>query len=170
MGEVAKTLVQLSGPKSVHGIIPTALMKYEKKYDPANGDDASTAIDEEYFGKTTVVSDMHTRKRMMCTLVQEGGPGSGFIAMSGGFGTLEELAEVTTWNQLGIHDKGIVVLNIDGYWDGLLNWVKDAVGAGFISEKNGGIVAQAKTPEEAIEALAKYNISEDRLQLKWGEE
>ena len=108
MGELARTLVQLSGPNSVHGIIPKPLMQYEAKYDPADGDDASSAISETLFGRTTVVPDMHTRKRMMCTQVQEGGPGSGFIALSGGFGTLEELAEVTTWNQLGIHDLSLI--------------------------------------------------------------
>lgn len=49
--------------------------------------------------------------------VVSGGPGSGFIALPGGYGTFEELMEVVTWNQLGIHNRGIVVLNVDGYWE-----------------------------------------------------
>lgn len=52
----------------------------------------------------------------MAKEVLEGGEGSGFIALSGGYGTLEELMEVVTWNQLGIHNRGVVVLNVEGYW------------------------------------------------------
>lgn len=170
MGELARTLVSLSGPSSVHGIIPTALIRYEANYDPANGEDASKAIDENVFGKTTVVVDMHTRKRMMCSLVQKGGPGSGFIAMSGGFGTLEELMEMVTWNQLGIHDKGICVLNIDGYWGGVLQWVRDAVKAGFIGEGNGEIMKEARSAEEAVKVLKGYKNSPERMQLTWEDE
>lgn len=130
MGELAKSLVSLSGPTSVHGIIPSALLPLEAQRRDVlkNGQihqeevlttkatqkrDVNTPP-EAIFGQTTVVPDMHTRKRMMCELVCKGGAGSGFIALSGGYGTLEELMEVVTWNQLGIHDKGICVLNIEG--------------------------------------------------------
>ncbi|TVY56710.1 Bifunctional cytokinin biosynthesis protein [Lachnellula suecica] len=99
MGEVARTLVSLTGPTSVHGIIPSPLVKYER------GPDSDTATSSlpayETYGRTTVVKDMHTRKALMAKEVLSGAPGSGFVALSGGYGTLEELMEVVTWNQLG---------------------------------------------------------------------
>ena len=105
MGELAKTLVSLSGPGSVHGIIPEALIRHEQQgITPATSD----------FGKTTVVPDMHQRKALMAKEVMAGAPGSGFVALPGGYGTMEELLEVTTWNQLGIHAKGVVVYNVEG--------------------------------------------------------
>lgn len=167
MGEVARTLVSLSGPEAVHGIIPTALMRFERDYDEDKP--ASATIDESTFGRTTVVKDMHTRKQMMAREVIEGGQGGGFIALSGGYGTLEELAEVTTWNQLGIHGRGIVVFNVDGYWDGLLQWVNKATESGFISESNSSILVEAKTAEEAVDRLKNYRNSEGRMKLHWGD-
>jgi len=117
MGEVARTLVSLSGPDSVHGIIPAALVKYEQAGRETGEPQAKP--DRAVYGKTTVVNDMHTRKAQMTKEVLAGGPGSGFIALPGGYGTLEELAEVTTWNQLGIHNSAIVLLNVDGFYDDL---------------------------------------------------
>lgn len=174
MGEVAKTLVSLSGPDAVHGIIPAALMKFERKFDENGVEDetdesASRIIDEQLFGKTTVVKDMHTRKQMMAREVIEGGVGGGFVALSGGYGTLEELMEVVTWNQLGIHARGIVVYNVEGYWDGLMQWVKTAVGSGFISESNNGIMVEAKEADEVIDCLREYRNAEGRFKLHWGE-
>src|ERR1700733_2092406 len=101
MGELAKTLVSLAGPDSVHGIIPEALVKYERDatYQTLNGDNVHVPSQGVY-GRTTVVKDMHSRKQLMAQEVFAGGPGSGFIALSGGFGTLEELLETATWNQL----------------------------------------------------------------------
>ena len=104
MGEVAKTLVSLSGPDAVHGIIPEALVRYERDttYTSSTGEEAdkggpALAVPEEkVWGRTTVVKDMHTRKKMMAQEVMAGGPGSGFIALSGGYGTLEELFETMT--------------------------------------------------------------------------
>jgi uncharacterized protein (TIGR00730 family) len=120
------------------------------------------------YGRTTVVKDMHTRKQMMAREVLDGAEGSGFVALSGGYGTLEELMEVVTWNQLGIHSRGVVVLNIEGYWDGLLDWVKGSVEAGFVGENNRGIIAEAKTPEEAVRELRDYKVSQGRFRLEWG--
>ncbi|KAL2167177.1 hypothetical protein VTG60DRAFT_1632 [Thermothelomyces hinnuleus] len=173
MGEVAKTLVSLSGPDSVHGIIPEALVRYER--DPTytskqlHGETGThMAVPEEsVFGRTTIVKDMHTRKRLMAQEVIDGGPGSGFIALSGGYGTLEELFETATWNQLGIHDKGICLLNINGFYDGILNWINKSVQEGFIHDDNKRIVAEAKTPEEAITALREYKVSEAVFKLSW---
>ena len=94
MGEIAKTLVSLSGPEAVHGVIPKALIPKEqyglgKEGPPGPGHG-------QLYGITTVVQTMHERKELMAKEVRAGGPGSGFIALSGGFGTLDELAEMTT--------------------------------------------------------------------------
>lgn len=101
MGEVASHLVTLSGPSSAHGIIPNALMAFERKYTndedcKENGMSEQKQKDDEKFGKTTIVPDMHTRKKKMVEEVLAGGKGSGFVAISGGYGTLEELMEVSS--------------------------------------------------------------------------
>jgi uncharacterized protein (TIGR00730 family) len=210
MGEIARTLVSLSGPESVHGIIPAPLVKYERgKYilclwgiprqcytsflnpwrhdlppvlylgltvlctgphsETASAHAAEGLLPEyEVYGKTTVVKDMHTRKQMMAREVLDGAEGSGFLALSGGYGTLEELMEVVTWNQLGIHSRGVVVLNIEGYWDGLLDWVKGSVKAGFVGDRARDIIAEAKTAEEAVKELREYKVSQGRFKLEWG--
>ncbi|KAB8349479.1 hypothetical protein FH972_023506 [Carpinus fangiana] len=160
MGEVAKTLVELNGPSSVHGVIPAALIRHD------NGDfkgpeaELVKHIDDSVYGKTTVVQDMHARKALMASMVYEGGPGSGFIALSGGYGTMEELMEVTTWNQLGIHSRGIAVYNVEGYWDGLLKWIDTAVGAGFVKQQASDIIVEGKTAEEVVDKLLNYKKSE----------
>ncbi|KAF8848118.1 hypothetical protein BDZ45DRAFT_718785 [Acephala macrosclerotiorum] len=170
MGEIAKTLVSLSGPTSVHGIIPAPLVKYERGPDSRIANDPSFLPDYNTYGKTTVVKDMHTRKQMMAQEVLAGAEGSGFIALSGGYGTLEELMEVVTWNQLGIHNRGVVVYNVEGYWDGLINWVKGSVKAGFVGENSEGIIREEKTAEECVEALRTYQNAAGRFQLEWGNE
>lgn len=110
---------------------------------------------------------MHTRKQLMAKKVMEGAPGSGFAALSGGYGTLEELMEVITWNQLGIHGRGIVVYNVDGYYDGLIQWVKTAVSAGFIAPGNAGILVEALDAEEVVRELQEYKVAEGRFKLDW---
>ncbi|TKA55308.1 hypothetical protein B0A49_10070 [Cryomyces minteri] len=167
MGELARTLVSLSGPQSVHGIIPAALVRFEQNHQ--EGQDPAKTIDETIYGRTTVVKDMHTRKQMMAQEVIGGGEGGGFVALSGGYGTLEELMEVTTWNQLGIHAKGVVIFNVEGYWDGLIQWVNTAVRSGFIAPSNGGILVEAKSAEEVLQSLRDYKIAEGRFSLKWEE-
>lgn len=172
MGELAKTLVSLAGPESVHGIIPEALVRYER--DPnytsksVNGEALLAVPEEKLFGKTTVVKDMHTRKQMMVREVVAGGPGSGFIALSGGFGTIEELFETATWNQLGIHNRGICVLNVNGLYDGVFEWIKRTVEAGFIREGNSDILVQASNAVDAVAALRDYKVSQSVLKLAWG--
>lgn len=192
MGEIARTLVSLSGPSSVHGIIPKALIKTEKGYDGTPVGEAGkskeaekTVSREEYdevqahrhgtpsqlkesdFGQTSVVPDMHTRKRMMAEKVMQGGPGSGFVALAGGYGTIEEVMEMVTWNQLGIHSCPIVLVNVDGYWDGLLQWVRKSVNEGFVGEKNADILLEVKRVEDVVEALRSYRVSEARYELDW---
>jgi uncharacterized protein (TIGR00730 family) len=178
MGEVARTLVSLSGPDSVHGIIPEPLVKYERSDIPSTtpsdaftkGPDGRLLPAYKMYGKTTVVKDMHTRKQMMAQEVINGGPGSGFVALSGGYGTMEELMEIVTWNQLGIHRRGVVVYSVEGYWDGLLAWVNHSVEAGFVGEGNRGIIREAKSAEEAVRELRDYQVAEGRFDLNWGNE
>jgi predicted Rossmann-fold nucleotide-binding protein len=178
MGEVARTLVSLSGPDSVHGVIPEPLVKYERSDIPSTtpshaftkAADGRLLPAYEMYGKTTVVKDMHTRKQMMAQEVLAGGPGSGFIALSGGYGTLEELMEVVTWNQLGIHNRGVVLYNVEGYWDGLLTWINGSVEAGFVGEGNKSIVKEARDAEGCVKELREYKVATGRFKLSWGNE
>ncbi|KAK8065295.1 hypothetical protein PG997_012042 [Apiospora hydei] len=172
MGEVAKTIVSISGPSAVHGIIPEALVKWERDdtYSTKTDSNGYHLPEENVYGRTTVVKDMHTRKKMMAQEVLESAPGSGFIALSGGFGTMEELLETATWNQLGIHDKGVCVLNINGFYDGLLQWLKKSVEEGFVKHANADILVTASDAKGAIEALRNYKVSEARYGLSWDNE
>ena len=170
MGEVARSLVALSGPSSVEGIIPAALLSYERTNGAPETPSAKKTretIDESTYGHTTVVRDMHTRKALMAEHVKRGAKGSGFVTLSGGYGTLEELMEMTTWNQLGIHGLPVVVFNVEGYWDGLLAWVKGAVESGFVGEGNRGIIVEAGSAGEVVERLRGYRVAEGRFVLEW---
>ncbi|CAG7565939.1 unnamed protein product [Fusarium equiseti] len=162
MGEVAKTLVSINGPQSVHGIIPEAMIPHERNSETRN------VPDETIFGRTTLVKDMHTRKKLMAEEVFAGGPGSGFVGLSGGFGTMEEIFESTTWIQLGIHSRGMVLLNIEGYWDGIIQWLDKATNEGFVKPGNKGLLSVSETAEGAIKALQEYKVSDTIYQLKWG--
>ena len=168
MGEVAKTLCAISGPDAVHGIIPAALVKYERDdtYQTRSGD--MLVPDQATYGRTTVVNDMHTRKQMMAQEVFAGGPGSGFIAISGGYGTIEEVLETATWNQLGIHNKGICLLNINGFYDGILSWIQKSADEGFIRGTNNSIIVTATDAQGAIDALRDYKVSKSTMKLEWG--
>ncbi|RPA95134.1 hypothetical protein L873DRAFT_1699152 [Choiromyces venosus 120613-1] len=150
MGAVASSLVALGG--NVHGIIPKALVSKEQ---------TGTVPSVEEFGKTTVVRDMHSRKAMM------GKEANAFVALPGGFGTMEELFEITTWNQVGIHDCPIVVLNLNGFYDGLLGWIRMAVEKGFISENASTIISEAKAVEEVAERIKSYKPAAGRFNLDW---
>jgi uncharacterized protein (TIGR00730 family) len=165
MGELARTLVSLSGPDSVHGIIPAPLVKHEQRLTASDN-----PINEHLYGRTTVVPDMHTRKRLMAQEVIEGGPGGGFVALSGGYGTLEELMEVTTWNQLGIHGMPVVLFNVDGYWDGLVQWILKAVTSGFVSADNAGIIVKASDADGVLNCLREYKKAEGRFKLQWDQQ
>jgi uncharacterized protein (TIGR00730 family) len=179
MGELARTLVSLSGPDAVHGIIPAPLVRYEQAGRPVNNtDNSATRVDgatltsmpdQSQYGTTQVVDSMHARKHAMTQRVLAGGPGSGFIALSGGFGTIEEVMEVTTWNQLGIHDRGIVIFNVEGYWDGLIRWIGDSVKAGFVGKGNEGIIQVRESAEDCVRALKEYRIAGARFDLDWNE-
>lgn len=172
MGEVAKTIVSIAGPDAVHGVIPEALVKWERDGTYSSTKDANGyhVPEEQVYGRTTVVKDMHTRKQMMAREVIEGGPGSGFIALPGGYGTMEELLETATWNQLGIHDRGVCLLNTNGFYDGLTQWIKTAVDEGFIKAGNADILVTANDATGALQALREYKVSDARYGLNWGNE
>ncbi|KAI9831964.1 MAG: hypothetical protein M1826_002692 [Phylliscum demangeonii] len=170
MGELARTLVALSGPDAVHGIIPSALIKLERSNSTTRIPKGMKLPDEAIYGKTTLVPDMHTRKSMMARAVIESGPGGGFVALSGGYGTMEELMEIVTWNQLGIHGRGVVVFNVEGYYDGLMQWLRGAVNAGFVAQGNSNIIVEAQDAEGVVQALATYRVAEGRYDLQWGKQ
>jgi uncharacterized protein (TIGR00730 family) len=101
-----------------------------------------------------VVPSMHARKSLMAEL------SDAFLALPGGFGTLEELFEAITWSQLGIHRKPIGVLNVGGYYDGLIGFLDHAVAEGFVSRENRGLVQIADTPEALLDRLTAHRPGE----------
>lgn len=113
MGEVARTVI--AGNAQVTGIIPKFLMKSERMLKDGGHE-------------LVIVDDMHQRKMMMFERA------SGFVALPGGIGTLEELVEIATWAQLGRHKKPIIVANIDNYWQPLLTLVSHMKDEHFIRE------------------------------------
>jgi len=80
----------------------------------------------------------------------------GFIALPGGYGTLDETFEILTWAQLGIHAKPIGLLNTAGYFDSLLAWIDRAVNDGFIRTEHRGLLNVATDPDELLEALRRH--------------
>ena len=100
-------------------------------------------------GLTQLISTetMHERKRLMADM------SDGVIALPGGCGTLEELLEIITWKQLGLYLKPIVVLNVDGYFNPLLEMLHKAIDENFMRPEHGNIWVVAETPEEAVQLL-----------------
>ncbi|KAJ0130185.1 Uncharacterized protein HZ326_26710 [Fusarium oxysporum f. sp. albedinis] len=161
MGAIASTLVQLSGPSAVCGIVPAALVKYEEGMTPRRADPFE-------FGTRTVVRDMHTRKRLMANAVLDGAPGSGFVALSGGYGTIEELLEMTTWYQLGIHKCGICIFSVEGFYKGLLDWIDQVIQDGFIGQKDASIFRVATSANEVVSCLSDKHHHHSRYgELEW---
>ncbi len=76
-----------------------------------------------------------------------------FVALPGGLGTLEELTEVTTWAQLGLHSKPIVTVNIDGYWDPLHRFLANAVELGFMKATNLGLITNVPSVSDVVPLL-----------------
>ena len=94
-----------------------------------------------------VVGSMHERKALMATLAD------GFIALPGGFGTLDELAEALTWTQLGLQAKPVVLLDVDGFWEPLVRFFDAAVDHGFVRPAHRMLLPRTVTVDDAI-ALA----------------
>jgi uncharacterized protein (TIGR00730 family) len=124
MGVIAETV--LAGGGEVIGVIPRKLLELEV------GDQTVTELH--------VVETMHQRKALMSEL------SDGFIAMPGGLGTLEELFEMLTWAQLGIHRKPVGILNVAGYYDGLLTFIAHAIEQQFVHDGDGKLVKSADSP------------------------
>lgn len=131
MGALADAALGAGG--HVTGIIPVGLLRREV------GHTGVTELRE--------VGSMHERKQAMYDLADA------FVALPGGLGTLEELAEVATWSQLGIHAKPLVLLDVAGFWDPLVLLLDRMVAAGLVKAANRALVRLARTPEEALEVL-----------------
>ena len=99
-----------------------------------------------------VVGSMHERKSLMADL------SDGFIAMPGGFGTLEEFMEVVTWSQLGVHRKPCGLLNVNRYYDNLLNMCDHAVQEGFITPIDRKLIVTDPDPQNLIDRLNKFDV------------
>jgi uncharacterized protein (TIGR00730 family) len=97
-----------------------------------------------------VVDSMHERKATMNALAD------GFIALPGGLGTFEETLEVLTWAQLGIHGKPVGVLNVEGYFDGLLRWLAHAAREGFVRREHLALLLFADAPAELLDRFAAW--------------
>ncbi|KAM5356852.1 hypothetical protein ACJ41O_003498 [Fusarium nematophilum] len=164
MGAIASTLVELSGPSAVHGIIPAALAKYEAKMTNRLSSDKAYS---SRFGTRSIVRDMHTRKRLMIQSVLDGAPGSGFVALSGGYGTMEELLEITTWYQLGIHKCGICVFSVNGFYEGLIGWISQVARDGFVGPKDANILQVARSADEVVACLANQPQFSRNGELEW---
>lgn len=124
MGIIADEVLRLGG--EVTGVIPTALVQREV---------AHTGLTRQF-----VVKDMHERKAMMASL------SDGFIAMPGGMGTMEELFEMLTWSQLGIHSKRVGLLNVDGFYDSLVGFIGHATEQGFIRPQHAAMMMVESQP------------------------
>ncbi|XP_010519845.1 PREDICTED: cytokinin riboside 5'-monophosphate phosphoribohydrolase LOG8-like isoform X2 [Tarenaya hassleriana] len=127
----------------VLGVIPKALMPVE--------------ISGETVGEVRVVADMHERKASMAREAEA------FIALPGGYGTMEELLEMITWAQLGIHKKTVGLLNVDGYYNSLLALFDTGVEEGFIEPGARDIVLSAPTAEELLEKMEQYTPSHKQV-------
>lgn len=140
MGHVADAMLQAGG--QVIGVIPRALRDKE--------------VAHQGVTELRVVDTMHQRKAMMHEL------SDAFIALPGGFGTLDEFFEILTWSQLGIHAKPCGLLNVAGYYDSLLAMLDHAVGEGFlwpahrrmvIAEKDAAVLLQRLSQAPSVSSL-----------------
>lgn len=134
MGVVADAAIDAGG--EVTGVIPKLL--------------ADKEVAHQRLTNLHIVNTMHERKHIMAEL------SDAFIAMPGGFGTLEELFEVVTWTQLSFHNKACGVLNVEGYYDGLLTFLDHATAEKFIRPHHREIVVVDTEPAALLEKLNKF--------------
>ena len=142
MGLIADATLAAGG--TVCGVIPHFLQTKEVGHDGLS--------------EMIVTETMHERKQIMLEL------SDGFVAMPGGYGTLDELCEILTWSQLGIHQYPIGLLNVAGYYDPLLQMVDHMVGEQFLRSENRGMLLSATEPEVL---LAKMEAYEPQDVTKW---
>ena len=135
MGVIANAVLGAGG--KVHGVIPKMLCDKE--------------IAHQDLTELHVVASMHARKTMMAAL------SDGFIAMPGGFGTLEEIIEIITWGQLQFHDKPCGLLNVEGYFDRLLGFLDHARSEGFLRPENREMLLCERSAAGLIGKLEKYS-------------
>jgi len=134
MGVIADRVLEQGG--KVHGVIPKMLEEKE--------------IAHQGLTELHVVSSMHERKSMMAML------SDGFIAMPGGFGTLEELIEMLTWGQLQFHNKPCGILNVRGYFDHLLKYLDHAMAEGFLRPENHEMLLHDPDPAGLVQQFERY--------------
>jgi uncharacterized protein (TIGR00730 family) len=150
MGVIADAV--LAGGGSVSGVIPQALKDKE--------------IAHEGLTELHVVESMHERKSLMAVL------SDGFIAMPGGYGTLEEIVETLTWGQLQFHNKPCGLLNVNGYFDHLLAFLQHAEAQGFIKSGHREMLLVDDNPQVLLNSFERYaapeipKLSGDREQAR----
>ncbi|MFD1957043.1 TIGR00730 family Rossman fold protein [Paenibacillus thailandensis] len=143
MGELANAV--LAGGGEVIGVMPRGLFSGEVNH---------TGLTE--FIET---ADMHERKAKMSDLAD------GFIALPGGFGTFEELFEALCWAQIGIHRKPVGLLNVQGYFNPLMDLVHSSIDAGFSNESHLSLINLSSEPGELLELMRRYEPRQ--LERKW---
>ncbi|MEE3258556.1 MAG: TIGR00730 family Rossman fold protein [Candidatus Latescibacterota bacterium] len=134
MGTLADAALKAGG--EVIGVIPRALCERELAHDGLS--------------ELIVVDDMPQRKAQLVARAQA------LVALPGGYGTLEELAEALSWTQLDLHAKPIFLLNIDGYFDALLDFFDRAVATDFLRSEHRSLVQVAQQVDELLAALAPH--------------
>jgi uncharacterized protein (TIGR00730 family) len=134
MGILADSVLGSGG--SVIGVIPQALVEKELAHDRLT--------------ELHIVTTMHQRKALMADLA------NGFVALPGVFGTADELFEILTWAQLGLHAKPIGLLNVAGYFDSLCAWLDHAVREGFLRSAHRQLLLEAEEPGKLLDLLKKY--------------
>ena len=134
MGVIADEVLALGG--HVTGVIPQALMDKE--------------VGHTGLSKLHIVRNMHERKALMAEL------SDGFIAMPGGIGTLEELFEMFTWLQLGFHEKPLGILNIDGFFDSLILFLKQTVQKKFLQDRHLDMLIIESDPERLLQRFRDF--------------
>ena len=132
MGSVADSVLANGG--EAFGVIPKGLF--------------TTEIGHPGLTELVEVGSMHERKALMAA------EADAFVALPGGLGTLEELAEIATWAQLGIHAKPVGVLDIDGFWEPLLGFLDRAADAGFIRPQHRNIILRITDVNDVIPVLS----------------
>jgi uncharacterized protein (TIGR00730 family) len=142
MGIIANNILANGG--QVIGVIPQFLMDLE--------------VGHKGLTELHITENMHERKMKMCALAD------GFIALPGGFGTLDELFEILTWSQLGLHQSPIGVLNTNGFFDPLLAMIDVMVKEGFLKKENQALIIV----DTDVESLVQKMRSNERPQaMKW---
>jgi hypothetical protein len=148
MGTLADAALEAGG--DVYGIIPEALAERE--------------LAHRGITQLEVVESMHARKRRMADLAD------GFVALPGGFGTLEELVEVLTWAQLGFHRDPCGLLNVADYYGRLIDFFDEQVRRGFVSEDHRGMLVVADDPDDLLDRFDRYRPPDGKRVLTEGDQ